>query len=364
MSPSHPSWIEDSLNALLFAASSLLACVVAAAVLRRWPSQTEPSVVFWRRRSGKPLVTLLIDELRVLSTGVAQMAAVPGYSKWGKLTGYVAGVCLLSCLPLWPMNSTGGRASIVLGDELFVVWCALFVVACCRYVANNSRSVRALVGPVIPAWALCLVFLEFCQTAQTSSMTGLVSYQAEHGLWLIMTQPVAALCCVASIWILIVSDVDPRSGDPSDDPLARVNATWCMLHVGLASYVLALVLFGGWHFWGVNWAASGRGVWQVVLGFGVLHVKVLCIACILLAGRRRWWLHLDACETLLDVTCRVLPAVALGSMLLAVSLAHSPRLSAQPLLRATIGWLLLTIVLAGFAKLRSRQNRGSEELSL
>ncbi|MEO1994525.1 MAG: hypothetical protein ABGZ17_04550 [Planctomycetaceae bacterium] len=371
MHGSQAGLLEDTASALLFAAWSLLGCVCLAAAQRYFQAVRLPPIAVLRRCSFSSVFWRVTEELRLAAIGLAQIRVSPGSWKWGVLVGYVTGVCLLRWLPLWPADTAlqgqGLGSTSDLADDLFVLWCLLSLIGICRRVGDDGRSPSVLVWTVVPPWVLCLAFMELSQTAGTTSVAGLVAFQVSSGLWLGMTQPIAGICCIAALVVMMTAGGGAKGSLVSHRSVTTVFETYSMLHIVVLSYTLALLLLGGWHLWGIDWDRGPYGIWLTMLGCAILHIKVVCVGWVLVGIRSRWERAersaVGSQAMFADVTCRALPVIALCSVVLTGALSRWPRLAGQTLLRATIGWLALTVVLAGVAAFRTRRRKSSEELS-
>lgn len=349
--------IEMSAIALVFGMGSLVGCVWLAAVNRRLQAGPQRMRELMRGRSSSQIFRFLIEQLRSTAIGLDRCARSPGYQKLGLLIGCLAGVGVLAWLPLWPTagrNLTGGSGDgTVLDGELFVLWCVVCLIGVCRILGSAPRDRSCVVWVIVHSWVLCLAFLEISQTARSSSVLDLVSFQASSGLWLGMTQPIAALCCITSLLALTSLEHSPRVSSMPDRPLLNVSEAIAMLHTVAASYVIVLILLGGWHVWGVHWNRPDSAAGLAVVAGLALHVKVALVTWMMIRIRNRWGsvrpVAVRGRVPFSDACCRVLPAVALGGLLLTSVLSHWPLLAKQDLLRATIGWLFLTVVLGGLA---------------
>ena len=349
--------MEIGAGALLFGVCSVVGCVWLAALNRHLQAESQSFRVLLRVRSFSQMSRFLIQQLRSAAIDLDRCARRPGYQKLGLLCGYLAGVGLLTWLPLWPTTSSdvvaGSVEALALDGDLFVLWCVVCLIGMCRVLGQATRDRHSVVWTLAHSWVLCLAFLEVSQTAGTSSVMQLVSYQASSGLWIGMTQPIAAVCCTVSLLALTSLECRAELSNTPDRTLIHVREPITMLHTIAASYVIVLVLLGGGHVWGVHGDSSESAAGLMLFGVLVLHLKLGLVAWMMIRIRNRWgrlsWMAVRGRILFSDACCRVLPAVALGSWVLASAMSYWPRLDGQHLLKATIGWLLLTVMLGGLA---------------
>ena len=255
---------------------------------------------------NKPLY--ILAPISILASAVAVFAVIP----FGSVLPVDLGkIPLVNRLPLdtWGWDRPM-EVSLVVAPEFDVGLIYVFALSSVAvygvilggWSSNNMysllgamRSSAQLIAYELP---LGLGILGVVLCSGSLRMEEIINRQAESGMWFVFLQPLGMV-------VFVVAAFAEAARLPFDLPEAEQELiggyhteysgmklmlflTAEFIHMITASFLIVILFFGGWHFWGLTNSATNISVFQSLLRVAILIAKVLLVICFFMLVRWSW----------------------------------------------------------------------------
>ena len=345
----------------------------------------ERRVAAWvQDRRGPNRVGIPLTNIRVFGLGqpladgvkfIFKEEFIPGHvDRWlyvlAPMAMFVAALVLFAAVPFGHVDlGIEGWEPIALivmpGLDVGIVYIfavssiAVYGVLLGSWASNNKyaflgglRSAAQLISYEIP---LGLGILGVVLASGTLRLDGIVQMQAETGVWNVFTQPLGfAVFLVAAFaeagrlpFDLAETEQELVGGFHTEYSGIKLMMFLVAeyLHMIAASFLIVLLFFGGWHFWGITGSEPVAGVGVALLRIGVLLAKFMLVVLFFMIARWSW--PRFRFDQLMNLAWKVMLPLGLVNLVgIAVWIEYGrPQFAgaAEWIVMAICGWVLLIV---------------------